>query len=184
MGDYFHGWRRKIGVVTLVMACVFAAGWVRSHWIADILQESDFGCHDEYGSKFGLLYFAESSDNDAVPKTLQFESKSVDATTEPIFWGGVVLVVPYFLVVVPLIVLSAYLLLSNPMPPTSGPTHVEDSTQPILIANASFHDVMAMAYSFPRGQLISSKLRRLRTQAPININATANVTHPVFRRNP
>jgi hypothetical protein len=29
-GDYFRPWRRKIGVMTLVMACVFAAGWVRS----------------------------------------------------------------------------------------------------------------------------------------------------------
>ena len=28
MGDYFKPWRRKIGVATLVMACVFAAGWV------------------------------------------------------------------------------------------------------------------------------------------------------------
>jgi hypothetical protein len=30
MGSFFHGWRRKAGFVTLLMACVFAAGWVRS----------------------------------------------------------------------------------------------------------------------------------------------------------
>ncbi len=30
MGDYFKPWRRKIGVMMLLMACVFAAGWVRS----------------------------------------------------------------------------------------------------------------------------------------------------------
>ena len=30
MGDFFHGWRRKIGCVTLVMACVFMSGWVSS----------------------------------------------------------------------------------------------------------------------------------------------------------
>ena len=35
MGDYFRSWRRKIGVVTLGMACVFAGGWVRSFIIAD-----------------------------------------------------------------------------------------------------------------------------------------------------
>ena len=28
MGDFFHGWRRKTGIVTLLMACVFMAGWV------------------------------------------------------------------------------------------------------------------------------------------------------------
>src|SRR3954462_3489874 len=30
MREFFRGWRRKLGVATLVMACVFAAGWVRS----------------------------------------------------------------------------------------------------------------------------------------------------------
>ncbi len=36
MGNFFHGWRRKIGVVTLLMACVFMAGWVRSLSVRDI----------------------------------------------------------------------------------------------------------------------------------------------------
>jgi len=35
MGDYFSPWRRKIGVVTLLMACMFAAGWVRSMIVSD-----------------------------------------------------------------------------------------------------------------------------------------------------
>jgi len=30
MGEFFYGWKRMVGVLTLVMACVFAAGWVRS----------------------------------------------------------------------------------------------------------------------------------------------------------
>ena len=30
MGEFFRGWKRKIGVVTLVMACVFMVGWLRS----------------------------------------------------------------------------------------------------------------------------------------------------------
>ena len=30
MGEFFKGWRRQIGCVTLVLACVFAAWWVRS----------------------------------------------------------------------------------------------------------------------------------------------------------
>ena len=37
MGDFFHGWRRKIGVVTLVITCVFAAGWVRSFGLTDLV---------------------------------------------------------------------------------------------------------------------------------------------------
>jgi hypothetical protein len=38
MGDYFKPWRRKIGVVTLVVACVFMAGWIRSFNFADAIQ--------------------------------------------------------------------------------------------------------------------------------------------------
>ena len=30
MSDFFKGWRRKFGVVTLGLACLFAVGWVRS----------------------------------------------------------------------------------------------------------------------------------------------------------
>ena len=37
MGDYFKPWRRKIGVLTLVMACVFMGAWVRSNSILDEL---------------------------------------------------------------------------------------------------------------------------------------------------
>jgi hypothetical protein len=35
MGGFFNGWRRKVGLVILLMACVFAAVWVRSKRIED-----------------------------------------------------------------------------------------------------------------------------------------------------
>jgi hypothetical protein len=38
MWSYFRGWKRKIGVVMLATACVFAAGWVRSKLIADSIE--------------------------------------------------------------------------------------------------------------------------------------------------
>ncbi len=37
MSEFFRGWRRKSGVVTLMMACLFAAGWVRSQHIVDCI---------------------------------------------------------------------------------------------------------------------------------------------------
>jgi len=37
MGDFFHGWRRKTGCVTLVMACLVTAGWARSFLVTDEL---------------------------------------------------------------------------------------------------------------------------------------------------
>ena len=30
MGDFFKGWQRKVGLLTLLLACVFMGGWVRS----------------------------------------------------------------------------------------------------------------------------------------------------------
>jgi len=37
MGDYFKPWRRKSGVVTLVMACVLSVAWARSRSVNDVL---------------------------------------------------------------------------------------------------------------------------------------------------
>jgi hypothetical protein len=35
MREFFHGWRRKMGCVTLVMALVLMVGWIRSHFFHD-----------------------------------------------------------------------------------------------------------------------------------------------------
>lgn len=37
MSEFFNGWRRKIGCVTLVMACAVAGVWYRSYVVADII---------------------------------------------------------------------------------------------------------------------------------------------------
>lgn len=41
MGMFFHGWRRKTGLVTLVMACVCMGGWLRSFSFMDQLRIPD-----------------------------------------------------------------------------------------------------------------------------------------------
>src|SRR4051812_21970080 len=42
MGEFFKGWRRKLGVVTLVMACGFIGPWVRSLYIMDTFAFSHY----------------------------------------------------------------------------------------------------------------------------------------------
>jgi len=37
MRGVFHGWRRKTGVVTLVLACLCMGGWMRSTWVVNEL---------------------------------------------------------------------------------------------------------------------------------------------------
>jgi hypothetical protein len=41
MSNFFHDWRRQIGVVTLVMACVLMGGWVKSFVSGDRLNYRD-----------------------------------------------------------------------------------------------------------------------------------------------
>jgi hypothetical protein len=38
MHTFFHGWRRKAGLVTLVMSCVLVAGWIRSFRFRDSIE--------------------------------------------------------------------------------------------------------------------------------------------------
>ena len=40
MREVFKGWKRKLGVLTLLMACVFMAGWVRSLFMCDFVNLS------------------------------------------------------------------------------------------------------------------------------------------------
>ena len=42
MGNFFRGWRRKLGVVTLLLACVAMGGWVRSLVIKDRIDFCNF----------------------------------------------------------------------------------------------------------------------------------------------
>ncbi len=37
MRGFCHGWRRKTGLVTLVLACLCMCGWMRSTWVVDEL---------------------------------------------------------------------------------------------------------------------------------------------------
>lgn len=44
MREFFRGWKRKIGVVTLLMACLFLAGWLRS---LNNQETTAFSIHDK-----------------------------------------------------------------------------------------------------------------------------------------
>ena len=57
MSSFFRGWRRKIGVVTLLMACVFMAGWTRSMVADDIAYVRTSELHYEFvcSRRHGLL---------------------------------------------------------------------------------------------------------------------------------
>ena len=157
MGEFFHGWKRKFGVATLVLACVFAAGWMRSLTV----QDQFFGQHHQSVhiliSMDGAVSWMrcspvflkvpirwqwisqDSTDRRAVQDTWTNQLvENVDWK-----WGlcgfvfgcasmgrsdlqfgtwtqrDEVWQAPYWSIVIPLIIISAYLLLSKPRPSTS-----------------------------------------------------------------
>ena len=71
MDEFFNPWRRKIGVLTLVMACVFLGGWVRSQGHND---EVNFwtGPHETHSlnsSPTGICWMKRSNLHPNVPMT-------------------------------------------------------------------------------------------------------------------
>jgi hypothetical protein len=99
MGEFFRGWRRKVGVVTLMVACMFMAMWVRgmSIWPAGEGFELRMELR-EAGIDFGLVHVHH-----------------LDATS----WNGSAMAfdIPYASIVIPLTLLSGYLLIIRPRQP-------------------------------------------------------------------
>ena len=103
MGKFFHGWRRKIGVVTLLMACMFAVGWVTS-LSGRLPSERGVSIEIELWESridvvFNQIEFVESDPHNLIG-TWEFRR----------------IPIPYWSIVIPLTLLSAFLLLSKPRP--------------------------------------------------------------------
>ena len=142
MGDYFKPWRRKIGVVTLLMACVFAVGWVRNRSIDDsiyvdlpVFSAKFFSGSDklEMIARYPLADAETKScfQWDSNPR-LFFANEEVEKPVTPsrydsfeffVSLKNLVLSIslPYSIIVVPLALLSAWLLLRKPRPKPSKP---------------------------------------------------------------
>jgi hypothetical protein len=134
MSEFFHGWRRKVGVPTLLMACILMAGWVRSSrkldflrlpvpltgWSVSIESASGFiqlrldgdNAHSEFGYfptelKTYLIYYS-----DYPLSTFEYEWYSA-GDSRPTDCG-IITLFPYWSVILLPTLLSAYLLLSKP----------------------------------------------------------------------
>lgn len=144
---YFKSLRQKIGVATLAIACVFAAGWLRSEMLSDILnlpyrshragvrsQSGTFGWCYEYtldGREYPTVVVGWRTET--VPKPLIDWRKYQRGLGRLGFqWGSdkfgdverkYYFQAPYWSIVIPLTLLSAYLLISKPRTKI-GTTHV------------------------------------------------------------
>ena len=143
MSTYFHGWRRKFGVVMLVMATVFACGWLRSFYVTDmIIFPTATALTSWISDQQGLAWLVEVQ-TDEEHKALMYDI-DVPFIVSPIFfqtspdgwnmkWSFCGFVyfngdrpeltdtgqfIPHWSIVIPLTLLSVYLLLSKPRSPT------------------------------------------------------------------
>ena len=141
MGEFFKGWRIKIGVMTLVMACVFLGGWVRSRSTVDLmtLYYAKSNCIFVSGGERFLFVLgdkqvqSETNDRDEgvdyriarwpdATKKLTTHWHSLNASTVKVYLSRInrdtiissYMMVPYWSIIIPLTLMSAWLLLSKP----------------------------------------------------------------------
>lgn len=102
MHTFFHGWRRKAGVVILVMAGPFVAGWVYGRSLAPNT-EGGIGVNVEFKPVGIVIECTEFG----------YASQSPESYTSHLRILAE-LFVPYWAIAVPLTLLSAWLILWKP----------------------------------------------------------------------
>ena len=117
MGDYFHGWRRKVGVVTLFTACLFMAAWVRGQ-ATSVDNQMSFTGFDK--SRYILFLNPEGIDLGKLVITQ-------DGNRQGLSIHGF-LEVPHWAITIPLTLISLWLLLIKPK--KSTPKKI---TEPITV---------------------------------------------------
>ncbi len=116
VGEFFKGWRRKAGLVTLAMACVLMVGWMRSYLIIDAVSLGAVKQGQSLMSKGGRLGLTDQWFYDK--DQLYWKSFTIAQARImfPIHGGPDIRfwVVPYWSLVLPLTLLSAWLILAKP----------------------------------------------------------------------
>jgi len=138
MREFFQPFRRQFGAVTLLVACLFMAGWIKSlvkrDFIEVDLDNSTYRIGSMYGD-FRLIYCVP-----AAGRGFDWTSEGIEPT-KPNYWRGyridwrwngagfdfgagassnirvVVFTFPYWSIVLPLMAISACLMLTKPRAP-------------------------------------------------------------------
>lgn len=147
MQEFFRGWRRRAGCFTLVMSCALTAGWVRSIAKFDFVNQvgesstllqvysgfGNCGCMALSTKDGALDFFASRFETyDIDPGARIFNPFEDSDQVWRFCFGGfdcgqsisvlhfkTACQIPYWSIVIPLTLLSTYLLLSKPRQTTS-----------------------------------------------------------------
>jgi hypothetical protein len=124
MREFFRGWKRKVGCVTLGLACASAAIWLRSLFVGDGLWLVFSNQSYTFVSADGRVGCASGQLLGFVKTEIMF--KSWNRPTDPYRALAVASVppqwmIPYWSVCQPFTLVSAWLLFSKPRP--AKPSH-------------------------------------------------------------
>ena len=145
MRNFFNGWRRKIGMVTLILACLFAAGWVRSGIICDRIffrfcqslqyVESRRGRIGWEGFSLDMGHVKWETSNSIEEEVVEYHEASrysvwrwrclgfsLGQNAFHDSWNSQYCLIPYWAIVIPLTAISGFLLIRKPCQSTPKKT--------------------------------------------------------------
>jgi len=137
MKEFFRGWKRKVGVFTLLMACALMCGWFRSWKWWETLLVLDTGVRNcTINSNQGQIAWIDWHEHSENPTKLRYfqmdacefsEYRPIENLSRFVIFTKAVVrfppgrsatadvrIIDYWSVVTPLTLLSAYLLLVKP----------------------------------------------------------------------
>ncbi len=144
MGEFFKGWRRKTGLVTLAMACVLMAGWMRAAVTVDtypLTRQEAIVSGDghvtavfarRHGPEYWYMAFTKRVDG-GPGGSLKWEQRwrwtvaGVECGVDILLVNGTEMDeakwcrIPYWEIVLPLTLLSAWLILIKPRKAKGSP---------------------------------------------------------------
>ncbi len=148
MSEFFRGWRRKVGVLALGFAVLATLGWVRSLTIHDSIEiafesraisiASQAGTIDwqikQWHNNFGpneTFQWNTTPTDPRIPRVLWLRTIQSDMifNGKKLAWSGHGTRIPYWMCVLPLTAVSAFLLLTKPRKPTQKKQPEPTSTE-------------------------------------------------------
>ena len=126
MGEFFKGWRRKAGLVTLAMAIALFSLWMRSHTIFDFIVFAHGDRQHSVAVAGGQIYWLATIKMD---DSVGWEIDSTDGPLANVLLGREMTramlnqhpelqfrewIIPYWSLVLPLTLLSVWLILARP----------------------------------------------------------------------
>jgi hypothetical protein len=129
MREFFRGWQRKVGVATLMVACMLMIVWMRSYVVrfSRTVPSNDTATSYVVSSNGYFMWVHFESG----PYPFQGFSQADFPDGSHIGGNGTGPItcryVPYCSIVLPMTLLSAYLLLSKPRPPKNQPDDTDSA---------------------------------------------------------